>query len=234
MTTLPTSIKLTPNLLIVGDCGQGKTTILSHILKDVTTRHTSDELKLILVSTNPCELESFENLPHLMRPKITDPKAVLALLDDLVKEAEARYELLRNSKCKSAEKYNQKHPGEMPTIVVAIDEIADIFIANKGIEAQFVRFFQRYQRASNIQFIIGATTSGTPEKWLTPEMLACLSMNKILLPIYSPEKYKLFPEIDTSRLDYSYIDDNVRCAYYFNEYADERLVKFEFGEFEEK
>lgn len=232
MATLPSSIKLTPNLLIVGDCGQGKTTILSHILKDIATRHTPDELKLILVSTNPCELEAFENLPHLMLPKITEPKAAPALLDDLVKEAEARYDLLRNSKYKSAEKYNQMHPGEMPTIVVAIDEIADIFIANNGIEARFVRFFQRYQRSSSIQFIIGATTSGTPEKWLTPEMLACLSMNKILLPIYSPEKYKLFPEIDASRLNYSYIDDNARRAYYFNEYADEKLKAFEFEKFE--
>ena len=227
------SINLHSNLLITGGTGQGKTTILSHILKDLISNNTPNELSLFLVSTNPVSLLPFQKLPHLRQAIINDPKAFPALLDSLIEEAKARRKLLKESKINSASEYNEKYPGKMPSILVAIDEIADIIVANDNIPSRLAQFFEDYQSDTDIHFIIGITTSGNYSKWLAPELLPYLSVNKILLAPTNPWAYKIFPEINASEMDFSFIDWNRRRAYYYDESAKEKLTSFEFNDFEE-
>lgn len=219
--------KLSPNLLITGGTATGKTTIICNIVEELISKNSPKELQLIIVDTKGCCLDQFYNAPHLAQPATKDIVSFKEVLDYLTKEVNARYELLKKSKCKSAQNYNQKHPDKMPPIIVVIDEIADIMISIDSIESELVRFFQRYQRASDVHFIIGATTSGTPEKWLTPLMMSCLGMNKIILySYYAPKTHKmLFPDIyDKLVLN----DPGERKGYYFDEYAIEKLKKFKF------
>lgn len=62
----------------------------------------------------------------------------------------------------------------MLTIVVAIDEIADIFITNNGIEARFVRFFQCYQRAADTY-----RAKGFDEEWINKRLRSIISRKKL-------------------------------------------------------
>ena len=114
----------------------------------------------------------------------------------------------------------------MPSIVVVIDEIADIMISNKPevMEPQFVRFFQAYQRVSDVHFIIGSTTSGNFSKWLTPLMVSHLGMNKIMLRV-DKDDYKIFPDIKDKLV---FDDSDGRVVYYINAYSKETLKKFRF------
>lgn len=216
--------ELTPNLLIMGGTASGKTTIISNIINELTSKNNPNELQMILVDTNTVSFSPFSNLPHLIQPVIKDAKTFPDILEYLVKEVDARYELLKNTKCNSAQKYNQKYPNKMPPIIVVIDEITDIMIANKGLEVQFVRFFQAYQRASDVHFIIGVTTSGDYTKWLSSLMLSCLGANKILLCPSNKDSYKVFPDLKDKL---SFADLNERLGYYFS-YGN--LTKFLFDE----
>lgn len=219
--------ELTPNLLIAGGTWTGKTTITCNIVEELLSKNTPEELQLIIVDTKACCLDQFYDAPHLIRPATKDIQSFSEVLNFLTNEVDTRYRLLKKNKCKSAQDYNQKYPNQMPPILVVIDEIADIMICINDIEAKLIRFFQRYQRASNVHFIIGATTSGNPEKWLTPLMMSCLGANSIILySYYADYKQKiLFPNIcNELNLD----DPGKRQGYYYNEYADKRLKKFSF------
>lgn len=216
--------ELTPNLLIMGGTSGGKTMIASNIISELASKYSPEELKLILVDTKTVCFAVFDDLPHLMWSVVKDVKEFPGVLDFLVEEVGARYELLRNAKCNSARKYNQKYPNKMPPILVVIDEIADIMIANDGMEAKLIRFFQAYQRASDVHFIINATTSGNFTKWLTPLMMSHLGANKILLRPSRDDSYNVLPELkDKLRFD------DVGEGYYFK---DGDLRKFTFDEFD--
>lgn len=212
-TNEPVIGNLTPNVLILGDSIDNKATLTNSIVREITSNNTPEELQFILVDTKTSSLSKFQSLPHLTQPIVNDPEAFPEILDSLIEEVDRRYDLLIKAKCKSIQKYNLKHPDIIPSIVVVIDELADIMLLNDPakMEPLFVRFFQRYQRASDVHFIINATTEGDFTKWLTGLMRSNLGMNMILLKPSQEDTYNVFPGLE-GKLNFT---DEI--GYYSNE-----------------
>jgi len=115
-----------PHLLIAGQTGSGKSVMLNVILYSLTNQLKASELQLVLIDPKQVELASYEGLPHLMRPIITEPLEAVQALDDLVKLMEKRYTILRKAGVRSIDDYK----GKMPRVIAVVDEFADLMMTD--------------------------------------------------------------------------------------------------------
>jgi S-DNA-T family DNA segregation ATPase FtsK/SpoIIIE len=123
------------------------------------------------------ELSIYEGIPHLLAPVVTDMKQAAHALNWAVNEMERRYKLMSklgvrnlagyNQKISDAEKSEQKIPNpfsltpdapepleKLPTIVIIIDELADLMmVVGKKIEELIARIAQK-ARAAGIHLIL--------------------------------------------------------------------------------
>ncbi|MEM0970486.1 MAG: FtsK/SpoIIIE domain-containing protein, partial [Verrucomicrobiota bacterium] len=132
-----------PHLIMAGSTGSGKSACLHSILTSLLFHFTPRDLRLILVDTMVSELETFQSLPHLALPMVTNPIRALQALRWSQEEAERRHQLFARYGCKSLDAYIQLHhsdsegvPSPLPPVVIIIDELANMMqIAPKDFEA---------------------------------------------------------------------------------------------------
>jgi hypothetical protein len=120
-----------PHLLIAGATGAGKSVMLNVIIKTITEQLTPKELELILVDPKQVEFAPFDELPHLIQPVIYDNAGAAKVLDQTVKEMEARYKTLRLHGVRNINDYRLKGHS-MPYRVVILDEFADFMMTEEG------------------------------------------------------------------------------------------------------
>jgi S-DNA-T family DNA segregation ATPase FtsK/SpoIIIE len=163
-----------PHLLIAGSTGSGKSVCINSIIVDILLTRTPDEVKLILVDPKMVELAPFENIPHLLCPVVTDMKKAPAVLTWLVDKMDERYELLAMAGVRHIASYNalgraklherlagkveeealEEIPESLPSVVVIIDELADLMMtSSKEVEASITRLSQK-SRAVGIHVIL--------------------------------------------------------------------------------
>lgn len=163
-----------PHLLIAGQTGSGKSVMINALLTSLLYRNSPSEMKLILVDPKHVEMASYEDIPHLLTPVITEPEKTISALKWAVNEMERRYKLLAEEKIKDISSYNQKiqsggkkisvaddegviqqhEDGAMPYIVIVIDELADLMmVAARDVEALVVRLAQK-ARAVGIHLVL--------------------------------------------------------------------------------
>ena len=63
-----------PHLLIAGTTGSGKSVCINTIILSLLYRHTPDKCKFILIDPKMLELSTYEGIPHLLCPVITEAK----------------------------------------------------------------------------------------------------------------------------------------------------------------
>jgi S-DNA-T family DNA segregation ATPase FtsK/SpoIIIE len=100
-------LKTMPHLLIAGATGAGKSVGLNTILMSLLFSARPDEVKLLLIDPKMLELKSYEGIPHLLRPVITDAKSAARGLGWVVQEMERRYKLLAEANVRNIESYNR-------------------------------------------------------------------------------------------------------------------------------
>ncbi len=154
-----------PHLLVAGSTGSGKSVCMNTFIISLLMRYTPDYLKLVLIDPKKVEFVSYNGIPHLYYPVVTDPKKASVALQKIVNEMERRYQLFSESDAKNIDIYNDKidkenkrnieHPKEkLPYIVVIIDELADLMlIAAKEVEDSIMRITQ-LARAAGIHLIV--------------------------------------------------------------------------------
>jgi S-DNA-T family DNA segregation ATPase FtsK/SpoIIIE len=166
-----------PHLLIAGATGTGKSVCLNAIIISLLYQATPDEIRLLLIDPKRIELSSYEGIPHLLHPVVTDPKKANIALKWAVAEMERRYELLTLRGVRSIERYNQlvakdsgrkskrgsPPPGSesldaeeqpLPYLVLVIDELADLMIiASREVEESIIRLAQM-ARAAGIHLVL--------------------------------------------------------------------------------
>ena len=98
-----------PHLLIAGTTGSGKSVCINTIISSLLYKHGPDNCKLILIDPKMLELSSYEGIPHLLSPVITDAKKATSALSWTVKEMENRYKLMSSEGVRNIDGYNQKH-----------------------------------------------------------------------------------------------------------------------------
>ena len=100
------------------------------------------------------ELSTYEGIPHLLCPVITEAKKATAALGWTVKEMENRYKLMTSVGVKNIDGYNAKNKKHMPYIVVIVDEMSDLMlIAGKEIE-NYIQRLSQMARAAGIHIIM--------------------------------------------------------------------------------
>ena len=143
-----------PHLLIAGTTGSGKSICINTIILSLLYRHTPEKCKFILIDPKMLELSTYEGIPHLLCPVITEAKKAISVLGWVVKEMESRYRLMTKEGVKNIDGYNNKHKLLMPYIVVIVDEMSDLMlVAGKEIE-NYVQKLSQMARAAGIHIIM--------------------------------------------------------------------------------
>lgn len=172
-----------PHLLIGGATGIGKSVLLNSIIVSLLFRKSPEKVKFMLISTKIVDFGHYSKIKEQYLVKIegidediiSSPEHVITALNSLCLEMDRRYELFKNTCCRSNRDYNQKlEEGKllttegykpMPYILVVIDEFADLIIAHgKAIQIPIARLAQK-GRAVGIHLII--TTQKTSSDVIT-------------------------------------------------------------------
>ena len=143
-----------PHLLIAGTTGSGKSVCINTIIVSLLYKLSPDACKFILIDPKMLELSSYEGIPHLLTPVITDAKKATSALGWTVREMNNRYKLMSKVAVRNIDGYNSKHKLKMPYIVVVVDEMSDLMlVAGKEIE-NYIQKLSQMARAAGIHIIM--------------------------------------------------------------------------------
>jgi DNA segregation ATPase FtsK/SpoIIIE, S-DNA-T family len=147
-----------PHLLIAGSTGTGKSVCLNSLLASILLRATPNELRMILIDPKKVELNHYESIPHLLTPVVTNMKDAAAVLSNIVREMESRYELMGMARARNLRDWNEAREASgdppMPTILLVIDELADLMMVSPAeVEDAIIRLAQK-SRAVGIHLVL--------------------------------------------------------------------------------
>ena len=147
-----------PHLLIAGSTGTGKSVCLNVLLASLLLRSSPNELRMILIDPKKVELNHYESIPHLLTPVVTNMRDASAVLMNIVREMETRYELMGLARARNLRDWNEvrARAGQppMPTVLVLIDELADLMMTSPAeVEDAIIRLAQK-SRAVGIHLVL--------------------------------------------------------------------------------
>ncbi len=166
-----------PHLLVAGTTGSGKSVGINATILSLLYKSDPHAVRLILIDPKMLELSIYEGIPHLLAPVVTDMRQAGHALNWGVNEMERRYKLMSklgvrnlagyNQKIADADKREEKIPNpfsltpdapepleKLPTIVIIIDELADLMmVVGKKVEELIARIAQK-ARAAGIHLIL--------------------------------------------------------------------------------
>ena len=150
-----------PHILVAGATNSGKSICLNAIIISMIYKASPEDLRLILIDPKRVEFSLYNDLPHLLIPKVITEvdKAVNALLW-CVNEMERRFELLQMARCRNSEEYNHSRDVQdgtapkMPYIVVIVDELADLMASGKKELEEYIRRLTQKARAAGILLVL--------------------------------------------------------------------------------
>jgi S-DNA-T family DNA segregation ATPase FtsK/SpoIIIE len=97
-----------PHLLVAGTTGSGKSVGLNAILLSLLYRLTPAQCRLILVDPKVLELKSYDDIPHLLSPVVTEPPKAIRALKWAVEEMERRYRQMSEISVRNLASFNEK------------------------------------------------------------------------------------------------------------------------------
>ena len=146
-----------PHLLIAGATGSGKSVMVNAVITSLLCKATPDDVRMILMDLKRVELASYNGLPHLLVPVITEPERAKAALKWAVNEMEGRYRRFAGASARNITAYNETRADpedRLPYIVIIIDELADLMMREgKNVEDPIVRLAQK-ARATGIHMVL--------------------------------------------------------------------------------
>lgn len=166
-----------PHLLVAGTTGSGKSVGINATILSLLYKSDPADVRLILIDPKMLEMSVYEGIPHLLAPVVTDMRQAGHALNWAVNEMERRYKLMSklgvrnlagyNGKIVEAAKREEHIPNpfsimpdnpepleKLPTIVIIIDELADLMmVVGKKVEELIARIAQK-ARAAGIHLIL--------------------------------------------------------------------------------
>ena len=97
-----------PHLLIAGATGSGKSVCINTIITSLCYRYTPRELRMLMIDPKMVELASYNALPHLRHPVVTNNRQAAQTLKWAVHEMERRYELFSANGARNISDFNRR------------------------------------------------------------------------------------------------------------------------------
>ena len=97
-----------PHLLIAGTTGSGKSVGLNAMILSLLYRMTPDQLRLIMIDPKMLELSTYDDIPHLLSPVVTEPSKAVRALKWAVEQMEDRYRMMASISVRNLANYNEK------------------------------------------------------------------------------------------------------------------------------
>lgn len=166
-----------PHLLVAGTTGSGKSVAINATILSLLYKADPSQVRMILIDPKMLELSIYEGIPHLLSPVVTDMRQAGHALNWAVGEMERRYRLMShvgvrnlagyNNRIAEAKKREETIPNpfsltpdnpepleSLPSIVIIIDELADLMmVVGKKVEELIARIAQK-ARAAGIHLIL--------------------------------------------------------------------------------
>ena len=148
-----------PHVLIAGTTGSGKSVCTNSLIVSMLYKSTPEEVRFIMVDPKMVELAPYNGIPHLLIPVVTDPKKAAGALQWAVFEMMKRYKMFSEKGVKDLAGYNalsetDEDVKKLPTVVVVIDELADLMlVAAKEVEESICRVAQM-GRAAGMHLVV--------------------------------------------------------------------------------
>jgi DNA segregation ATPase FtsK/SpoIIIE, S-DNA-T family len=166
-----------PHLLVAGTTGSGKSVGINATILSLLYKADPADVRMILIDPKMLEMSVYEGIPHLLAPVVTDMRQAGHALNWAVNEMERRYKLMSklgvrnlagyNAKILEAAKREEHIPNpfsitpdspepleKLPTIVIIIDELADLMmVVGKKVEELIARIAQK-ARAAGLHLIL--------------------------------------------------------------------------------
>jgi hypothetical protein len=153
-----------PHLLIAGATGSGKSICINSIVASILLQATPDDVRLLMVDPKMVELNMYNGIPHLLSPVVIEVDQVVSLLKNAIHEMERRYRLFSQLGVRNLDGYrrmrqekitrNDMSLGNIPAIVIIIDELADLMMAApEEVEGMICRLAQ-LARATGIHLVV--------------------------------------------------------------------------------
>jgi S-DNA-T family DNA segregation ATPase FtsK/SpoIIIE len=97
-----------PHLLIAGTTGSGKSVGLNCMILSLLYRLTPRQCKMIMIDPKMLELSTYDDIPHLLAPVVTDPPKAVRALKWAVEQMEDRYRMMASVGVRSLGGFNDK------------------------------------------------------------------------------------------------------------------------------
>ncbi|PVY75664.1 DNA translocase FtsK [Cupriavidus alkaliphilus] len=166
-----------PHCMVAGTTGSGKSVGINAMILSLLYKAKPESVRLILIDPKMLEMSVYEGIPHLLCPVVTDMRQAGNALNWAVGEMERRYKLMSKLGVRNLAGYNKKideaaakeekipnpfsltpdapEPLEkLPTIVIVIDELADLMmVVGKKVEELIARIAQK-ARAAGLHLVL--------------------------------------------------------------------------------
>jgi len=148
-----------PHLLIAGATGSGKSVCINSFIISLLYKATPDQVKLMMVDPKVVELGSYNGIPHLLVPVVTDPRKAAGALCWAVGEMMNRYKLFSENNVRDISGYNRLAEGRdnmaaLPHIVIIIDELSDLMMVCPSEVEDYICRLAQMARAAGMHLVI--------------------------------------------------------------------------------
>lgn len=100
-----------PHLLVAGTTGSGKSVGLNCMILSLLYRLTPDQCRMIMIDPKMLELSSYDDIPHLLSPVVTEPAKAIRALKWAVEQMEERYRMMSSLGVRNLANFNEKVRG---------------------------------------------------------------------------------------------------------------------------
>ncbi len=149
-----TDIGKMPHLLIAGSTGSGKSVCVNTLINSILYNTKPDEVKFLMIDPKVVELTTYNGIPHLLIPVVTDPKKAAFALNWAVNEMTKRYKLFAENGVRDVTGYNEKVEEKLPKIVIIIDELADLMMVSPNEVEDAICRLAQMARAAGMHLIV--------------------------------------------------------------------------------
>ncbi len=149
-----------PHILIAGATGAGKSVCINTLIISLMYKADPNEVKLVMIDPKQVELGVYNGIPHLLIPVVKDPKKATGALSWAVQEMTERYSTFEKHNVRNIQGYNELMEAEgmpeakMASIVIIIDEFADLMMVAPGDVENYVCRIAQLARAAGMHLVI--------------------------------------------------------------------------------